>query len=255
MNELQETFYKIKDYITSSEIESLKIVECVNKYREYWRPKKIKVVLLAESHVFTLESHIKSKIKKNYIDFLNLTDYPENFVRFVYCLGYGENEILDDGDTQVNFKNSGTPQYWKVFFSCLNNIEKNSDFKPILKKGISDVLERLRNKIKLLENLKKNGIWLMDASIVGLNELADSSDKNNIIDICWLNYNSKLLERLDTNYKILCIGKNVDRILKKYSFYRNKRFDVIHQPQARISKEERFEDFKKCFEICNSIDD
>jgi len=54
----------------------------------------------------------------------------------------------------------------------------------------------------------------------------------------------------NSDYKILCIGKNVDKTLRKYSLYRNKLFDVIHQPQARISNDDRFKDFKKCYKVC-----
>ena len=108
----------------SDELESMQVVECVHKYREYWKPRKIKVVLLAESHAYTSESNFKYKISKKYYENLALAQYPENYVRFVYCIGYGENQILDNKKTNNDLKNPGTPQYWKLFFSCIHTIEK-----------------------------------------------------------------------------------------------------------------------------------
>jgi hypothetical protein len=81
----------------------------------------------------------------------------------VYCLGYGENELL----IEPIKNNSGTSQFRKIFFSCCNKVSSSFDFKPILKKE-TKFNDRLKNKVKLLERLKRDGIWLVDTSIVGL---------------------------------------------------------------------------------------
>jgi len=42
---------------------------------------------------------------------------PTDFVRLVYCLGYGENELLDGGLVPGN---GGTWQYWDLFGRLTN---------------------------------------------------------------------------------------------------------------------------------------
>jgi hypothetical protein len=56
---------------------------------------------------------------------------PRGFVRLVYCLAYGENELLDEAIES----NKGTPQFWKIFFSCLTR--KRSRPQTILSSYIS----------------------------------------------------------------------------------------------------------------------
>jgi hypothetical protein len=114
----------------------------------YWKPQKVNTILFAESHVFTdLDSlNIKHKIQ--------LSDYPENFVRFVYCLSYGENQVLDE---QIS-NNKGTPQFWKLF-----NESVQSNFRVV---NNFDKTDKLNQKIQLLQEMQRLGIWLIDCSIV-----------------------------------------------------------------------------------------
>jgi hypothetical protein len=58
-----------------------------------------------------------------------MADYPTRYVRFVYCLGYGENDLLD-----IDLENNtGTPQYWKIFSSCVAKNDKDLEFERVLK--------------------------------------------------------------------------------------------------------------------------
>lgn len=68
--------------------EPYKSVKLVENYRQYWRPdpNNVRVILLAESHVFTTGSDRKFKITP--ID--GLPDYSKQYAKFVYCLAYGE---------------------------------------------------------------------------------------------------------------------------------------------------------------------
>ncbi|MDQ6666242.1 MAG: hypothetical protein M3Z23_17830, partial [Acidobacteriota bacterium] len=58
-------------------------------------------------------------------------DIPRGFVRLVYCLGYGESHLLDE---PIEARNSGTPQFWKIFYSCLNPIQSSETFAPVARR-------------------------------------------------------------------------------------------------------------------------
>ena len=89
------------------EEQTFEIVKMVHDYRLYFKPEKVKTVLLAESHVYTSDDDFQSELPSDY-----LSGYPKKYVRFVYCLGYGENELLNKPVP----KNSGTPEFWKIFY-------------------------------------------------------------------------------------------------------------------------------------------
>lgn len=231
---------ELKDY----HFENTQVLETCEKLRFFWKPEKVKLILLAESHVFTTEE--ENKTLQNLEEFKELFDYenyPKEFVKLIYCLGYGENRILDNSLT----KNSGTPQFWKIFYNALNEI-KDSNFSPILVTNTKSYKERITNKIKILNELKENGIWLIDASIVALyGNGPKPKEYKKILDICWHNYIHSLI--LEENPEaILVIGSQVYKNLEENLKTLNIPFDYIYQPQARLSKEEIQQNYKKTFE-------
>jgi hypothetical protein len=76
-------------------------VECL---RSAWRPSHVRVVMLAESHVWTSEAETKSRV-------LQPDGIETGFARFVYCLGYGERSLVVPSVSP----NHGTWQYWRLF--------------------------------------------------------------------------------------------------------------------------------------------
>lgn len=72
--------------------------------------------LSSESHVYTSERDLQRSVQCP--PCLNTANLPSGFVRLVYCLGYGENRILASPVRDPS--NGGTPQYWKIFYACLN---------------------------------------------------------------------------------------------------------------------------------------
>ncbi|MDA4120061.1 MAG: hypothetical protein OK436_05695, partial [Thaumarchaeota archaeon] len=69
-------------------IDSLEVAEEVDSYREYWKPKgRVRIVLLAESHVRTEADRFDHLLDREKLSSLGLEGYPTNVVRFVYCLG------------------------------------------------------------------------------------------------------------------------------------------------------------------------
>jgi hypothetical protein len=91
MNNLNNTYSQLKN-ILGDQIEPLESVQLIETYRRYLRPEKVKIVLLAESHVFTPKEDLQIKIP--HIE--SLPNYPEQYAKFVYCLGYGERKLTND---------------------------------------------------------------------------------------------------------------------------------------------------------------
>lgn len=85
MDKLREAYTSIKK-ILGDNTEPLDSVELVEAYRRYFKPEKVRVLLLAESHVFTHDSERQIPM----LAVPGLTGYPEQYARFVYCLGCGE---------------------------------------------------------------------------------------------------------------------------------------------------------------------
>lgn len=223
MNKLQSTYDKIIQEHPNLTFESYKVVKLVNDYRLYWKPQRVKTILLAESHVFTNE--LETTIKHN----INLPDYPNNYVRFVYNLAYGQSDALTESVTN----NGGTPQYWKLF----NEIAGNK-FRVVNNQNPKD---KLKQKIQLLKYLKDSGVWLLDCSIVGLYQNGQKpliNDMNDILFTSYLNYcKPVLLEEHPEN--VLVVGKSIFNLLQPELKQFDVHVDWIHQPNARVTSDKR----------------
>jgi len=112
MDALEECHSRLVRLIGSS-AEPIEVLQCAEEHRAYWRPERVRVVLLAESHVYTETSELDRRVVLP--SFMGI-DVPRGFVRLVYCLGYGENSLLD---LPIFIPaNSGTPQFWKIFIAA-----------------------------------------------------------------------------------------------------------------------------------------
>jgi hypothetical protein len=251
---LEQTYELIKARIPKTQqIDSLDVVKQVEQYRQFWKPEKASVFLLAESHVYTSDEEFNVCCDKP-MQSRFIMNYPAQFVRFVYCLGYGESEILNK-DIE---KNSGTWQYWEIFSSCVAKNYRNLGFQNILK-GKTSLLQRLRNKVNVLQEMKRRGIWLLDASIVGIaGTVTDFKIKEKIISTCWDAYLQKVI--IDSKPKhIIVIGKgnhSVEGILKwriellKASL--GLTYSVLYQPQGiRGDPEKQLENYREFQRICS----
>ena len=88
--------------ILGERIEPLESIRLVETYRRYWRPEKVRVVLLAESHVFTTDADREIALPP----IEELPGYPEQYAKFVYCLGYGERDLTKN---PLHPRRDGTP--------------------------------------------------------------------------------------------------------------------------------------------------
>ncbi len=209
-SDFEVAYSKIKRLILDPKlIDSLAVAWKVEEYRQFWKPKEVKVVLLAESHVYTPFEEYQSKLNSSLLKKLDLNEsYPNDFVRFVYCLGYGENSLL----SRRLVSNKGTYQFWKIFCNCVGEDEAR-----VQKVTNSFFQNRLGSKIDVLRKMQQRGVWLLDASIVGLYRSAIKEDLRLMSDILrtsWKSYVEKVL--LDSAPKhVVVIGSAVEKAIKQ----------------------------------------
>ena len=190
-------------------LESLAAAQCVERHRFDWRPEVVHTLLLAESHVFTSDHELQLMRGPHNLAAQQLNQI---FARFVYCLGYGEIEFA--GPTLPQTK--GTPQYWKLFASCVRP-PSNEAFAPILKGGNPSFLGRIRAKLSLLDQLRALGVWLVDASAIGLYSPGGSrphdADYERVLKCSWDTYTGRLV--VDAKpHSVVVIGKGVASALQ-----------------------------------------
>ncbi len=157
--------------------ESFDSVSVANSYYEYWRPLKPKVILLAESHVSTpVQYSCDGPIfDKSLLGNDAAYDGPLDFCSLVYCLGYGENDVLKPvggRKTKVipRLENLGTWQFWNLLEACVSAApdgDPKNFGKDLLKSSKLSPTERIQRKFQILTEMKNKGIWLLDTSIIG----------------------------------------------------------------------------------------
>jgi hypothetical protein len=249
MGALEECHSRLVKLIGSS-AEPIEVLQCAEEHRAYWRPERVRVVLLAESHVYTKASELERRV---ILPSFMRTDVPQRFVRLVYCLGYGENSLLDQ--PIFDTKNSGTPQFWKIFYSCLNYVHANEDFAPI-QVSQTPLPLRIWNKLTLLQRLKEAGVWLLDASLAALYTPQNPKPPPMLIEAAlrtsWDAYVGQIVRNASPS-SIVCIGRGVARSLAD-------RFDrlgipivKVPQPNARLSSEEHLGVFQQYYAVVQNM--
>ncbi len=230
------------------EPEPFESVELVERYRQYWKPKNVRIILLAESHVYTSDQDRRQKMKE--ID--GAQGAPREYAKLVYCLGYGESS-LTDGDFHP--LNDGTPQFWKLFYSCINPIESNKDFAPLLKSKTT-TLQRIRSKITLLNVLRESGIWLVDASVVALYHGGIKPDMEQLgtaVRASWDIYTKDIVAECNPEH-VIVVGRTVGRALSDdlTNTFRG-RYTVLAQPNARLTAAQHMNNYQTYYKICAGI--
>lgn len=244
VDELESTWSKIKR-ILGDQTEPFESVRLVETYRRYFRPPHVRTLLLAESHVFTSDAERGIAIPPIH----NLPGYPTRYARFVYCLGYDERWLTGDSGHP---RRDGTPQFWKIFFSCCNRVSALADFAPILSKTSRH--DRLCNKVALLKRMQEAGIWLVDTSIVALYRNGRKSpDLQRVVEESWRSYTRQVVLNAHPD-RVICIGRGAARVVEPdLQRMFPGRYDVIPQPNAHLSGAQHMENFKKYGALCNSV--
>jgi len=200
-------------------------------------------------HVYTTDQDLKRSI--HYPDWMAAENLPRGFVRLVYCLGYGENRLLDSPIRDV--RNGGTPQYWKVFHACLNSVRRNEDF-ALLQTSRTPALERrIRAKRALLAELRESGVWLVDASIAALaspgRARVEPRRALQVLRESWDSYTGDVLREAKPQ-AIICIGQGVAAALRTELDALGVSWEVVAQPQARLPRTEHFRFYERYRAIC-----
>jgi hypothetical protein len=237
---LSSTYERLKALSPGLDLGSLAIAAEVVRLRELWRPKTTRTVLLAESHAQTREKEFAVKWR------IADTNHQGNFVKFVYCLANGEKTLAPEVS-----RNVGTSQYWKIFFSCVNKIATNRDFGPILRS--TPDRKRIENKITLLNRMRENGIWLVDASVVSINHIKNPKIKTRILRNSWNGYTGPLIESLHPKPRhIIVIGKFVGySLLREIAALNVEDCITLPQPQAHLRSPGYFPFYKTYYQKCS----
>ena len=190
-------------------VEAPTVAQLVEEHRWFWKPPKVRLVLLAESHVRTSESDLMRTIQtQNYNQLLaGHPQPPSQYVRLIYNLGYGEPEILHPGPVTPA---GGTPGFWKIFATIAGLL-------PIPPSGNQAKRHARRLwKVAVLQNLQRRGVWLLDASVhavyLGNRLRLPNHVTTKLHQQWWEHYGQPLLDELNpTNTWI--IGKSTfDRL-------------------------------------------
>lgn len=212
------------------------VVREVEQLREYWRPQKPCVVLLAESHVATKDEDFRVESDGAILRRHGLGDYPSHFVRFVYCLAAGERGLLPAG---ARHKSRSRWQFWRILWSCENDPTRRHF--DLTRRATPDSDTRIAKKVRLLLALRRRGIWLLDASIIGINGL-EPDLKKQVTRVSWDTYVGPRIAALNPRpERIIVIGAAVaDAVFGSRSregVWSGIPYEVVNQPQGDRSKE------------------
>jgi len=243
MNRLRACYEELQQ-ILGRGIEEYESVELVEKYRQYWRPTNTRVVLLAESHVFTRSSDRLITIPK----ISRLPGYPTQYAKFVYCLGYGEKQLTGNASHPGR---DGTPQFWKIFYSCNNHVHAPLHFMPVQSRTPYE--ERIKNKVELLLSLKQKGVWLVDACIVALYDNGKKPEYKTMLSAIrqsWHGYVRGIIEAAAPEH-IICVGKTISDLLEnEIKEVAGSHYTTVCQPNAHLSAEQHMKNYQLYGRIC-----
>lgn len=230
--------------------DSFRVAQEVEDLREYWKPDRPCVVLLAESHVSTPDKDFRFKLDEQILRRHNLVGYPSHFVRFVYCLAAGERGLLPPGSRT---KNRSKWQFWRILWSCENNpIRQHFD---LTRKATPDFDTRIAKKVRLLKALRQRGIWLLDASIIGINE-QNPDVKREVTSESWQSYVGLRIRGLIPRPKrIIVIGAAVAEAVfgsrSRKGTWDGIPYEVVNQPQGDRSKKGILKTLAKIYQLAS----
>jgi hypothetical protein len=179
----------------------------VKQWRAAWKPRHLEVLLVAASHVAELDGDDGVRVRIN--PALNVQrGLPDVYVRLVYCLGFGNDQLCHPRPPQ---NNAGTDDYWEIFERIALTGERHA--------ALPLPAEPTRRQIAILERLAERGIWLEDASPVGLylpggGRLTDPSTDAVILQEGWSGYVWPNLA-VDRPEHIWVIGRMVSAALQQ----------------------------------------
>jgi len=159
--------------------ESATYLASVAAWRNAWRPEKVRVLLVAESHVAEEDGDVRVSVEPPTWAHRHL---PTSFCRLVYCLGYGEPRLC----TPEPVANAtATWQFWDLFGAIAGGRQPMQPRKGSSPDAHADE-HRLQWKLDVLSWLQRHGVWLVDACVAGIylpggERLASGSKYNKMV--------------------------------------------------------------------------
>lgn len=238
-NLLRSTYDQGAALLTSNSYdpEPFAVTQAAEAHRWFWKPETVHTLLIAESHVFTSANEVGTSVSCSPRELDLPHEIPPEFVRLVYCLGYGENSLL----SMPAIKNSGTWQYWDMFgdLACKGKQPRRLQ---------STFSERMTWKIQVLRTLHAKGIWLVDASVHAIYKPGGKRVDQTIADRFhaqwWHGYGGEMARSLAPKQTFV-IGRGLSKTLKDSGV---KFDDWLYQPNSRIDTATRLaqmENFKR----------
>ena len=241
---IDAAYQRLAPIIGADQIEPLAATIEVENLRQAWKPDEVRVVLLAESHVWTSDREVNYRV--------SVPGQPETgYTRFVYCLGFGEPSVVSPSVE----KHGGTPQFWRLFHDCLFGPAISAKH---LTKQEKNPSRRLRAKVELLEQMREAGMWLVDASVTALyhrgKRLAGGKNYATALRISWEEHVGKVLSECSPT-GVLIVGKAVANALSGsiQKIVPGGKVDVVSQPNARLTKPAREAERWRCYEFCDPL--
>jgi hypothetical protein len=137
--------------------------------------------------------------------------------------------------------NKGTPQFWKIFQHCIRSPGERADHATLQRTGNPNANSRLHEKIRVLNQLRERGVWLVDASIAALylpgRKKPPAKLRETLLHTSWDTFTSGKIQAAEPQ-AILCIGAGVVRALTTRLARLGIPWAGVYQPQAHLSAEE-----------------
>lgn len=208
--------------------ETAEVMAAVARHRAYWRPAEVRVLVLSESHVMTRQAELDAQVP---LEVFGHPGVPLPFVRMVYCLGYGERDLVQ-GRVHPNW---GSPQFWKLLAAAVDP----TVVPQVVERTQPEFLKRLAAKLRVLEALKARGVWLLDASPVALYAASQPKPRMALLaqamELAWAAYTREAIREAAPR-TVMIVGKMVhDGIGGRIRALLGPAVPVdwMYQPQAR----------------------
>jgi hypothetical protein len=219
--------------------------------RQAWRPERLRVLLLAESHIATSAADLACRVAlPPGLDWPG----PRRFVRHIYCAGYGEPELVrGPPEAEAPLPRGGTPQFWRLMAAAEGAA---CPAWPAVARQGTEAGRRLAAKAALLHRLRARGIWLTDASLVALAVPALRRHGAAALDALalresWRLYHGALLPALAPTH-VAVVGLGVARALgAELDRAFPGRWSALRQPNGARSPSQAHEMWTALASICD----
>jgi hypothetical protein len=242
---LERAHAKLVSILGADRTECFEAALAVEHLRHLWRPDHVRVVLLAESHVWTSRDEAKSRV-------IQPDGVETGFARFIYCLGGGEPQLVFPSVSP----NVGASQYWTLLHDSVYGPDQSHQ--ALLKSGEPKSSRRVANKLKLLHEMRSSGIWLVDASVAALyragDRLARGTAYESVLRTCWDSYVGAAVRAAAPDL-IVVIGRQVADAIGhtvRRDLGADVRIDAVKQPNAHMSATERAQYRRRVFDLCRA---